>query len=321
MRSGCGCEATGRRGDQALGERLGDRARLRRVRLREEALVARDELHDGPDLAELDQVRTPHQAAEDRLLAQARGEVHREEHRLVELLGRDLDPRALVLLPERVPALRLLRVLDHVGEGARSASRPPRPRPQRLPLPRRHRRPGGVRPTAAWSRPPAARRRRPRPRRRRRGPRRRWRASCRRRRAARQADSSRNSRARARGRAGRGSADGSAWRVLRCGGGGASDQASSASRGTCPGARAASTRRSGGARRRRQGRRGGGRCARRVRGCGGGACGSRRTAPGPGRAGRRLGSGREGKYSPRAGDDARARRSAGDRDRMCNSVA
>jgi len=109
--------------EQALGERLGDGTRLRRPGCREVALVARDELDVGADLAELDEVRAAHHPAIDPVLAEAAGEVDGKEQRLAEQLGVDLEPGLLVLLPEPDESLGFLRVLDHVGEGSRLAGR------------------------------------------------------------------------------------------------------------------------------------------------------------------------------------------------------
>ena len=122
LRSGCGCDATRCDGEQAVGEARGDGARLGRSRRRRVLRVLRDQLHERADLAELDDLRQSgrigHHPAEQAVLADAAVQVRREEERLVELVGADLDPDAVVARPDAEQPVVLLRVLDHVGERA-----------------------------------------------------------------------------------------------------------------------------------------------------------------------------------------------------------
>ena len=128
-------------GEQAVGERLRDGARLGRAGLRRVLEVLREQLDGVADLVERDDLlriewMPCHHAAEDAVLADALVEVRLEEVDLVELVGRDLDPDLVVLLPQLEEAGDLLRVLDDVGEWPRLAlrSRPRQPPPQRPPL-------------------------------------------------------------------------------------------------------------------------------------------------------------------------------------------
>ncbi len=108
-------------GDEAVGKRLADAQRLRRLRLREEVRVDRRQLHLLALLAEQHEIAVAHQPGEEELLAQAPRQVHRKEIGLVELLGRELHPDLVVLLPDAEEARRFPGVLDHVGKGPRSA--------------------------------------------------------------------------------------------------------------------------------------------------------------------------------------------------------
>ncbi|MBK7080779.1 MAG: hypothetical protein IPH55_08505 [Betaproteobacteria bacterium] len=121
LRSGCGWLATA-----ALPSRLSENASPTAAAIGEPGLgaelhVAGDELHVVAQLAELGDVARAHHAAVDALLADAPRVVHLEVERDVELVGADLQPHLVVLLPDPEQARRLLRVLDDVGERARLA--------------------------------------------------------------------------------------------------------------------------------------------------------------------------------------------------------
>ncbi len=128
LRSGMRLRDDRRAREQAVRERLRDGARLGRARLRRVLDVLREQLDGVADLVERDDLlgteRIPgHHAAVDPVLADALAHVRLEEVDLVELVGRDLDPDLVVLLPELEEAGNLLRVLDDVGEGLRLARR------------------------------------------------------------------------------------------------------------------------------------------------------------------------------------------------------
>ena len=85
-----------------------------------ERVVLRDQLHEVADALELDDLVAQHHSAVDALLADAAAQVGREQIRRAELVGRDLDPDLLVLLPRAEETRHFLRVLDHFGERLRA---------------------------------------------------------------------------------------------------------------------------------------------------------------------------------------------------------
>ncbi len=117
--------------EQAVGKGVGHGARFRRSGLRRVFDVARDHLHVAADLAE-DHDRGPaeaprqaagHRTGQEAVLAQPLVEVGRKEIVVVELIGRDLQPHLLVLLPEAEQPGQLLRVAADFGESLQRARR------------------------------------------------------------------------------------------------------------------------------------------------------------------------------------------------------
>ena len=123
LRSGCGCDAIGAT-DSRLSENPAATARASGVPARGRVLdVLRDQLNRLPVLVEHDDLRQAdrirHRAAENAALADAVVDRGLEEERSIEVLGIELDPDFLILLPEIEETLRFLRVLGDVGERLR----------------------------------------------------------------------------------------------------------------------------------------------------------------------------------------------------------
>ena len=106
-----------RRRNETVGECFGHRARLRLALAREIDLVLGNQLNRVPHPMELDDIALAHQTAIDELLTQTAAQIPREKERMVELVGRNFDPRLVVLVIDMEQPRRLLRVLDDVGEG------------------------------------------------------------------------------------------------------------------------------------------------------------------------------------------------------------
>ena len=116
----------GRAGEQAVGERLGDGARVGRALLRRVLHILCEQLDGIADLVERDDLfrregPPRHHPAVDPVFPDALVEVRLEEVELVELAGRNLDPDLVVLLPKLEKARYFLRVLHHLGKGPRLA--------------------------------------------------------------------------------------------------------------------------------------------------------------------------------------------------------
>ncbi len=122
----------GRAGEQAVGEALGDEARLRRAGFGEELGVLGDQLDLVADLAQDHQVAAAHLAAVEAALADAFRNVVDKTERLVELIRRDGQPDFFVLLidgekPGSFPGF-LDHVLERLGCRRSAAGRTPRRR-------------------------------------------------------------------------------------------------------------------------------------------------------------------------------------------------